>query len=82
MPILAFNIGGNDVKLSRPDLELLEHYQTYMDSWQQVVLVTKHVGQDEEDEYEDQLPSEGIILNRPTPHTASSLREKVAYDLV
>lgn len=70
-------IGGNDVKLSRPDLELLEHYQTYMDSWQQVVLVTKHVGQDEEDEYEDQLPSEGIILNRPTPHTASSLREKV-----
>jgi len=70
-------IGGNDVKLSRSDLELLEHYQTYMDSWQQVVLVTKHVGQDEEDEYEDQQPSEGIILNRPTPRTASSLREKV-----
>eukprot|EP00471_Norrisiella_sphaerica_P005528 CAMPEP_0184487092 /NCGR_PEP_ID=MMETSP0113_2-20130426/9198_1 /TAXON_ID=91329 /ORGANISM="Norrisiella sphaerica, Strain BC52" /LENGTH=526 /DNA_ID=CAMNT_0026869265 /DNA_START=255 /DNA_END=1835 /DNA_ORIENTATION=+ len=66
---LQCQVSGSDVELSKQDISLLEYYQAYMDSWQQVVLITDH---------SSDRRSHGVIINRPTPSTVANLEENYA----
>jgi len=63
---LQCQVGGSDVKLPKDDLSLLELYQSYMDTWQQVVFLTRY-------DKHRRTPTKGIVINRPTSTTCATL---------
>jgi len=63
---LQCQVGGSDVKLPKHDLNLLELYQSYMDTWQQVVFLTRY-------DKSRRTPTKGIVINRPTSTTCGTV---------
>ncbi|GAB5367016.1 hypothetical protein AAMO2058_001193700 [Amorphochlora amoebiformis] len=58
---------GRNAKLTRDDMNLLELYQNYMDTWQQVVYITDR---------DSRGGSRGVTINRPRPECVGTLWEE------